>query len=231
MKAQTWVFIGLIAIVGFIFYKTNGSEGEVNPLKNKPAVVSEDETPTEANGKNDKKLDDEVLEEKEESNEPEETTDDTKEEENINEEESNEPVVKNIEGQTFSSYTNKAIGYTIDRPDNWYWQHLFAPEFENELEVIDILAINRSPLPDEIAYMYTTSIVIDVVKKTPPTPDGNKTSLMIAEKQTKRYEANTSITYLIEVGNGNTIRLIYTTSEANEKEKAIFENIVASLSL
>lgn len=243
MKAQTWIFIGLVIIVGFIFYKTGGDEKEVNPLKNKPTVDTADEVsdkapgdsmdkeiPTEASGKNDTienelKKNDDVIEEKKVGDamekEPEEITDD----------EPSGPAVQNIEGQTFTAYSNRAMGYDIQRPDNWYWQHEFSPEIENELEVIDILAINRSPLAENTQDLYESSIILDVIKKSPPTPKGSVSSLTITGKNTKRYESPSSIVYLLEVGNGNTIRFIYTFEEADEKERAIFENIVASFSL
>jgi len=65
-------------------------------------------------------------------------------------------------GVKFVAYTNKAQGYSILRPDNWYWRHYIANEIKDmNPMVVDYFITDSNPLPG-LGSEYLGKIVIEV---------------------------------------------------------------------
>lgn len=144
--------------------------------------------------------------------------------------------------QEFASYTNKAIGYTIVRPDKWYWQHFNTAELEAEgVEgVLDYFIADRRPLIG-FGSEYLGEIVIEVTKRdlsdfADHVKDFSKKNTKVGGIDAVRYEGvvtNEIVTKQkwIEyqfIYNNLTFRIIYAKINSTEEEEAIFGQVVQS---
>jgi|ETN02SMinimDraft_2_1059926.scaffolds.fasta_scaffold35925_2 hypothetical protein len=140
--------------------------------------------------------------------------------------------------QEFVSYTNKSMGYTVSRPDKWYWQHFHKSEIGENSPVDDYLVMDRSPLIG-LGTEYLGRIVVEVSKRSlsdfyDSVSAGTKTSATISGVSTTRYEGERNDSSYIEyqfVTNGKTYRIIYTNNNTTNEEEQIFEFFAKSFSL
>ena len=226
MKPQTVLFIILVVIVGIVFYQSQNKEDAVNPLKgDRPAVEESDDAMMEDSGAmmvedstTGDAMDDMKVEDDSDSMQQDDTTTDA-------------PVMSDIEGQTFTEYDNKAVGYTIDRPDNWYWQHFHKAALnETHPDVTDILALDRKPLP-EIADIYDAKIVLEVANRNLESEISGLSVVQDSSSGT-RYEGKRNgkdvIEYHTTLGN-SVARFIYSAEQKNDTEVAVFDHMIESL--
>jgi hypothetical protein len=135
-------------------------------------------------------------------------------------------------------YENKAIGYSIMRPDGWYWQHFMKSDLEaagsNEL-IDDYVVLDKSGITG-LDSEYLGQIVIE--KSRMSLEDLAKDKKEYASKEVTidgqeamRYELETD-KKLIEyhfVKDGATFRLYYISND-NQENEVVFEKIVKSFS-
>jgi len=240
------IFIFLLLILGGIYYLYNKEESKDSVIDTTVAVMDEgDEKKIEDGGVDSDviKNDDDVTvgdeggndtiiqkDEKVKATEPSEKDGDL-----IESDESAPMVI--IENQSFTPYTNPATNYTINRPDNWYWQHLYITELTEVFpEITDLFVANRLPL-EELESIYKSSIVIEVSIKDAaavkePVKNFDSKAVKIAEMDATRYEETRDdsemIEYHLQLDNGKLIRFIYKAPLRDSEEVAIFEHIVSS---
>ncbi|MBT4209891.1 MAG: hypothetical protein HOE19_03190 [Candidatus Komeilibacteria bacterium] len=136
-------------------------------------------------------------------------------------------------------YENKAMGYTVMRPDGWYWQHFMKSDIEtagsNEL-IDDYLIIDKDGLMGLMSE-YLGQIVIeksrisleDLAKDK---DDYITKEITVAGQAATRFEIQTDDKKMIEyhlVKGDVTYRLLYVSND-NEASEAIFEKVVKSFS-
>lgn len=206
MNKQTLIFVGLAVVVGFIYYQTHNDE--INAPKNNGDVGLE------------------VMED---------DNDSMKEDDDDAMMESGDDVVV-IGEQTYETYENKAIGYTINRPTNWWWEHFHQARLnETHPDVTDIFAASLSPLPT-LSDIYDAKIVIEVSSTdgSPYVEKFTSKNVAIDGRNATRHEGvregNQVVEYQLTVGTA-TIRFIYSATEIDEKELSVFEEIVKSFTL
>lgn len=139
--------------------------------------------------------------------------------------------------QEFITYTNKTVGYTISRPDQWYWQHLTRAEIgEKNPLVHDYFIADRNPLLP-LGSEYLGEIVIEVSKGdiadfADSVSGFSKEDREIGGKSAVRYEGMRGEQKIIEyhfTKGSFTFRIIYARVDSTEEEEKIFETIVTSL--
>ncbi len=152
-----------------------------------------------------------------------------------------EEASEEIESVNFVPYTNKAMNYTILRPDRWYWQHFTKGELaEVRPDINDYFITDPKPLPgfetDFLGQMF-----IEVSEKDREELAKNLDGFVVADAKVggfdaKRYEGIINneiaqnkkvIEYHFEKG-GKTFRLVYNKINGAEKDEAIFEKMVKS---
>lgn len=143
-------------------------------------------------------------------------------------------------GVKFVSYTNRAQGYTILRPANWYWRHYIANEIKNmNSEVVDYFITDPNPLPG-LGSEYLGKIVIEVSKRPLSDYQDSVAGLEMSEQivggmSAKKYtgerisqssEKTAVVEYQFAKGD-STWRLILIRSD--EIDEKIFDQVVSSL--
>jgi len=140
----------------------------------------------------------------------------------------------------YTSYENKAMGYTVLIPEKWYWQHFMKNELTtagtNEL-IDDYLIMDKVPLLG-LGSEYLGKIVIEksklnLAKVEALMNEYNTRELTINGQNAKRFELQTDesnyfpntkmIEYHLEK-NDTTYRLIYHMFNSDEQNEAIFGN-------
>ena len=141
----------------------------------------------------------------------------------------------------FVDYENRAVGYRIQRPDKWYWQHLIRSEIGEQNPVVDDYFItDRNPLP-QLGSEYLGMIVIEVSRRDPadiaPSLEGfEKTTARVGDESATRFEGvrdNQLITNQkwIEyhfTRDNRLFRFMYAQSDATPADIAVFEEVVKS---
>lgn len=133
-------------------------------------------------------------------------------------------------------YENKAVAYTISRPENWYWRHYTKPEIKaaggNE-DIDDYFIMGKEKLP-ELGDEYVGPIVIE---KSGQSLDELKNQMQgyssheaeVAGKQAMKFEGkkgdNDVVAYVLEMDN-MTLRFIYEAK--SELHKKAFDIMVES---
>jgi hypothetical protein len=158
-----------------------------------------------------------------------------------------EVVEPSEEGETggvaFVEYTNKTTGYTIDRPDKWYWQHLIQREIgETMPEVDDLFVTDPNPLPP-LGTSYLGRIVIEVSRRSMADLERNAFDLTssaatVGGISATKYEGvrtnemveNQKVIAYFFQKDGKTYRIVYTKIASTPEEEAVFERVVESLS-
>ncbi len=134
------------------------------------------------------------------------------------------------------AYENRAKGYTLERPDRWYWEHRIKSQLP-EGDVSDLFRTDPKPLPGipsetygMIAIEVSTKNVEDIpayLKRSP-----SLESSVIAGISATRYEGAISdgirvIEYRF-VRQGETYRFIYAGAASDPVGVKIFERVVES---
>lgn len=140
----------------------------------------------------------------------------------------------------FVSYTNKAVGYTISRPDKWYWRHYIRSEIgEKNPKVHDYFITDKSPLTG-LGSQHLGTIVIEVSENQPEdfadtVKDLNKRNVQVAGLDATRYEGirrvgdvNWDTVEYHFVKEAKTFRLLYAMQEGPGDYKEVFEELVKS---
>lgn len=142
---------------------------------------------------------------------------------------------------TYVEYENKAVGYTIQRPDKWYWQHSIRSQIgENAPLVDDYFIADRNPLP-ALGSEYLGRIVIEVSRQTVADVADRvtgltKTTATVGGIAATRYEGirnnetatnQTWIAYQF-MKDSRLYRLIYTQTNSTPADVAVFEEVVES---
>lgn len=158
----------------------------------------------------------------------------------------NEPAAGSGEGEDlvgvkFVAYENRVQGYTILRPDNWYWRHYIKNEITGSNEgVVDYFIIDSKPLPG-LGSEYLGQIVIEVserpladyadavggLTKSVATVGGESASRYAGKRQNAGGDGQAVVEYQFSTA-GKTFRLILVTPAASASAEDIFEQVVAS---
>ena len=222
MNKQFLIFLGLAVILGLIFYQTNRQQSEPTDEKS-----SEDVTMVEEHGGDAMDKEDGAMMEENRGGDAMEKEDGDA---------MKAPEVIKIAEQTFQKYSNQAVGYTIDQPTNWYWEHFHLARLtEAHPGITDIYASDRKPLPS-LEKIYDSKIIIEVSANDPTSAvEGFTTTKMTIDgNDAVRHEGSRDgrdvIEYHVHVGS-SVVRFIYSADEKNESEAAVFDHIVNSFSL
>ncbi len=140
---------------------------------------------------------------------------------------------------TFSPYENKAIGYTINIPDNWYWQHFMKHQISaaggNEL-IDDYLIVDKNALlglgSEFLGQIVVEKSTMSLANLAKDKTSYNKKDITVAGMPATRFELETEDSKMIEYHldkDGQTFRLMYVSSDLPANEK-IFELMVKSFS-
>ncbi len=139
-------------------------------------------------------------------------------------------------------YTNRAAGYNILRPANWYWRHYIANEIKKyNPQVVDYFITDPQPLPG-LDSEYLGQIVIEISERPLVDYQGAvsglfKTEAVVANQSAYRFagervgmsgEKKYLIEYQLEYNN-KTYRLVCKAKTANDSAVEIFEHMVKSL--
>ncbi len=158
-------------------------------------------------------------------------------------EEAESPEEEEVGGAIFVEYKNKTMGYTIDRPDKWYWQHLIQREIGEAMpEVDDLFVTDPNPLPP-LGTEYLGRIVIEVSRRSMADLERNFSDLTssaatVGGISATKYEGVRSnemvenqkvIVYLFQK-DGKTYRIIYTMKDSTTEDEAVFQRVAESLS-
>src|SRR3989338_1336720 len=142
---------------------------------------------------------------------------------------------------SYVEYENKAVGYRIQRPDKWYWQHYIRSQIgENSPLVDDYFMADRNTLP-ALGSEYLGRIVIEVSRRTAADVADSvasltKTDATVGGITAARYEGirndetapnQTTVVYQF-VKNGSLYRLIYAMENSTPADVAVFEDVVKS---
>jgi hypothetical protein len=139
---------------------------------------------------------------------------------------------------SFVGYTNKALGYTIQRPDKWYWRHYTRLEIGDAApNVDDYFITDINPVLD-ISSAYPGRIVIEVSSVSLETLAAKvsgfaKTEVKIAGQQAFRYEGVSDGVKIIEyhfTENDKTYRIYYNKKDSGQVDEAIFEHLSTTIS-
>lgn len=153
------------------------------------------------------------------------------------------PEEEEVGGVVFVEYKNKTMGYTIDRPDKWYWQHLIQREIGEAMpEVDDLFITDPNPLPP-LGTEYLGRIVIEVSRRSMADLERNYSDLTssaatVGEIYATKYEGVRSnemvenqkaIVYLFQKED-KTYRIVYTKFNSTTEDEAVFRRVVESFS-
>lgn len=145
---------------------------------------------------------------------------------------------------TFVDYENRAVGYTIRRPDKWYWQHFIRSQIGDSSPLVDdYFMADRNPLP-QLGSEYLGMIVIEVSRRNAadiaPSLEGfTKTEVTVGGQPATRYAGvrdnqvvanQTWIEYQFSRG-GRLFRFIYANINTNATDEVAFEEVVKSFTI
>lgn len=141
----------------------------------------------------------------------------------------------------FSNYENKATGYSIDIPDNWYWRHFHKSEIgDANPNVIDYLFISPNKSIEGIQTESPAEIVVevssheldafkdDILPETAVDIVGQAGLLVKGVLSTEMYSNYQKIEYRFSKDD-KSYRILYLAPDGFDNNEAIFEQIVKSL--
>jgi len=139
---------------------------------------------------------------------------------------------------TLVEYENRAMNYTIMRPDKWFWQHSIKSQIiGGDEKMLDVFATDPfvTPLPSA---PENSRISIAVYSAQPDNFDElvsnlESSQVSIAEQSATRYEGimgenQKVIIYAFTKGN-YVFHLAYRKASSTPEEEGVFENLVSSL--
>ena len=163
---------------------------------------------------------------------------------NINTNASPEPQTTPAQEEDYISYTNKAIGYSLQYPKRWYWRHYIRNEIGDRDSLVDDYFIADRDNVIDIKSENLGSIVVEVSRHElkdffSGIENFDKKDVKVGEADASRYEGVRSVDSgksqkIIEyqfAKDGKTYRIIYTKVDRTQGEEQIFEKIVSSFVL
>lgn len=148
-------------------------------------------------------------------------------------------VVVDIDDLSFSQYENKAIGYTIQIPDKWYWQHFMKNELTSagvNDQIDDYLIVDKNPLvgfgSEYLGQIVVEKSTMNLDNLAKDKTDYDKKTVTIAGQSAVRFESKGDNDKIIEYHfekDKQSFRLIYTAGAMPQNEN-IFEAMVKSFS-
>jgi len=136
----------------------------------------------------------------------------------------------------FVAYENKAVGYTIQRPNNWYWDHLIKNQISaSDPNVDDYFRADRNPLPG-LGTEYLGRIVIAVMQTKiadirQGLSDLSSSSTEVDGIAAMKYDGvrgeQTWIEYNFEKGE-RTFRIFFSMNGASKTDTAAFQKVAES---
>lgn len=133
------------------------------------------------------------------------------------------------------AYENRAKGYTLQRPDRWYWEHLIKSQLP-EGDVTDLFRTDPKPLPGipsetygMIAIEVSAKNVADVPAylKNSPSPLTSIAGISATRHEGTVFDGIRVIEYRF-VQKGETYRFSYAGAASDPAGAAIFERVVES---
>ncbi len=148
-----------------------------------------------------------------------------------------------VSGVKLVEYVNKSVGYTIVRPDKWYWQHFIERELGEAMPgVSDLFVTDPNPLPG-FGTGYLGRIVIEVSDRSMDELERNVSDLTssaatvggisatkYAGVRTNEMVENQKVIAYHFQKDGKTYRIVYIKINSTSEEEAVFERVVDSLS-
>lgn len=141
----------------------------------------------------------------------------------------------------FNNYENKATGYSIDIPDNWYWRHFHQSEIgEANPNVIDYVFISPNKSIEGIQTESPAEIVVevssheldafkdDILPETAVDIVGQAGLLVKGVLSTEMYSNYQKIEYRFS-RDDKSYRILYLAPDGFDNNEEIFEQIVKSL--
>jgi hypothetical protein len=142
----------------------------------------------------------------------------------------------------FVSYENKAIGYIIDRPDKWYWQHYLRREIGESYPLVDdyfiadpkpLEGLNKEPL-GQIIIEVSKRDLKDISDLDSRLQGLKQAEVTVGGLEATRYQGlegqlnRTVIEYRFFKG-ARSFRIIYDKINSSEADEEAFEKVVGSL--
>jgi hypothetical protein len=143
-----------------------------------------------------------------------------------------------VSGVEFVAYQNKAMNYSLERPDRWYWRHYLGSQIKEAAPgVEDYFITDPAPLP-ALNKEHLGNVVVEVSKRAltdyaTAVSGLAERSVTVAGESATRYEGERDGSKIIEyhfTHAGYTYRLRYEAATSAGHE-AVFEHVVASLGL
>lgn len=147
---------------------------------------------------------------------------------------------KPADSVSFNEYNNPAVGYMINIPTNWYWQHFHKAAIGADSTVDDYLLISPTHVIAGLATESPAEIIVEVSSRamsdfsqageqetavTVAGQSGVKVSTIVNNEVFDNFQ---KIEYRF-TRNGQTYRLVYLANDGLDNNEAVFEQIVASL--
>ncbi len=152
-----------------------------------------------------------------------------------------ETELPNVDGLTFVSYTNRSVGYTVDRPNRWYWRHYIKSQIgTSHPKVDDYFMTSAKPLPGLEAEVLGQIVIEvrgeEVNEVTTGLDKFSKVQSQIGGLEGVRYEGTRKnaaggeikvIEYQMR-RDDQSFRFIYTQSPGETDNSQVFERVVKS---
>jgi len=146
-----------------------------------------------------------------------------------------------VGGINFTSYTNRSMGYTIVRPERWYWRHYIKSQIgSNQAQVEDYFITSPKPLPgldaSVLGQIVIEATVQDLNELSTRLSTFTKNDVEVGGVKGTRYEGTKKdsqgrdlkvVEYQIK-GDKESFRFIYTQGQDDQDNLAVFEKIVQS---
>lgn len=138
-----------------------------------------------------------------------------------------------VAGMGMVSYTNRAVGYTIMRPERWYWRH-------DILSDSDVFMADRKPLPEDSnsPVMILVRVSLNERARDLVTAGLTQSTATVAGVNGFKWVGTQEVfgedKYIVAyevVTDKRTYQLVYQGASANQPEQQVFEALVQSLSL
>lgn len=153
-------------------------------------------------------------------------------------------VDANTSADGLVAYTNKAVGYSVRRPDKWYWRHYTRGEIgDSDPGVDDYFIADPNPLVG-LGGEYLGRIVIAVYGRplsdfadavrgfsaSPVKVDGIE-AVRYAGLQNNLVVSNQKVIEYQFAYNDRSLRIVYTMRNSSEEDEVVFEKVVSSFQL
>ncbi len=138
-------------------------------------------------------------------------------------------------------FENKAAGYSIQRPANWYWRHMIRSEIGNASPDVNDYFFTDPVKLGGLGSEFLGQFVVEVSKRamtdyTAELGDLTKSTVTVGGETAERYAGVRSpegaeqqrVIFYLFVRGGQTYRIFYVNRPNNEVNESLFEKMVAS---